>query len=299
MKTVYLVSGQDVKQFDNEAEILINALKKRDIEGELVCWDDSKVDWDKPALVVIKSASDYSWKLDSFLDWAGRVSEKTRLWNPLQVLEWNSDKNYLMQLQKAGIPMPPTILIDKGTRFDLRDLLKDRDWGEIVVKPTISVGSLGLRRFKRGDPEAEKQCALITQKGFTDSVLGTSFTFPPSDALVQPFVPEIFSAGEASHIFFGGELSHSVIKKVKYGDFRAHPGFGATVNLYVASGCEVKCAEDALSLAPSMPEYARVDMIPGADGPLLLEMELIEPWLFFPLIEGSVEHYADHISNSL
>ena len=59
MKNVYLVSGLEVKQFDSEGELLINALKERNIMGELVCWDDPKVDWDKPDLVIIKSASDY------------------------------------------------------------------------------------------------------------------------------------------------------------------------------------------------------------------------------------------------
>lgn len=299
MKSVYLVSGLDVKRFDSEGEILIRALKKRDIVGELVCWDDPEVDWGKPDLVIVKSASDYAWKRNSFLHWAKNLPGQNRLWNHAQVLEWNSGKNYLLQLQKAGIPMPPTILIERETGLDLGDLLRDKNWCEIVVKPTVSVGSLGLRRFKQGDPEAEKHCVRITRDGFTDSVLGTSFTFPPCDALVQPFVPDIFSTGEASLIFFGGKLSHSVIKKVKPGDFRAHPGFGATVNLYDASGSEVKCAQDAMSLAPIKPEYARIDMIPGVDGPLLLEMELIEPWLFFPLIEGSVENFADHISSSL
>jgi glutathione synthase/RimK-type ligase-like ATP-grasp enzyme len=299
MKEIYLVSGTEVKQFDNESEILINALKKRGIEAQLACWDDPQVDWGKPGLVVVKSASDYAWKRHQFLDWTRKASEKNRLWNPPDVLEWNSDKNYLIEMQEAEVPMPPTILIRKGSTPNLEETLKGRNWGEFVVKPTTSVGSLGLRRFKLGDPEAERHCRKITHEGFTDSVLGKSFTFPPCDALVQPFVSEIFSVGEASLIFFGGRLSHSVIKRVKQGDFRAHPGFGATVTPYDASRSVVKCAVDALRLSPSVPEYARVDVIPGVDGPLLLEAELIDPWLFFPLIEGSVERYADHISNSI
>jgi hypothetical protein len=299
VKRVLLVSGTEVQQFDNESKILINALKNRSIEAQVACWDDPQVDWGKADLVVIKSASNYAWKRRQFLAWAGEVSKVNRLWNPLDVLTWNSDKNYLIELQEAGVPMPPTILIKKDSRPNLEETLKERGWGEVVIKPTTSVGSLGLRRFNVGDPDSERYCRMITGEGFTDSVLGESFTFPPCDALVQPFVPEIFTVGEASLIFFGGRLSHTVIKRVKLGDFRAHPGFGATVTPYEASRSVAECAVDALGLPPSIPEYARVDVIPSVDGPLLLEAELIDPWLFFPLIEGSVEAYADHIAGSI
>lgn len=152
MKRVLFVSGTEVRQFDNESEILINTLKRRHIEAQVACWDDPQMDWSKADLVVVKSASNYAWKRRQFLAWAGEVSEMNRLWNPLEVLEWNSDKNYLIELQDAGVPMPPTTLIKKGSTPNLEETLKGRGWGEVIVKPTISVGSLGIRRFKRGDP---------------------------------------------------------------------------------------------------------------------------------------------------
>lgn len=59
--------------------------------------------------------------------------------------------------------------------------------------------------------------------GFKQVFYFGEFEYVSSDTIVQQFIPEIEENGEASLIFFGGEYSHSMIKMVKAGDFRAHP----------------------------------------------------------------------------
>ena len=46
-------------------------------------------------------------------------------------------------------------------------------------------------------------------------------------------------------------------------------------------------------------EYARLDVVTTERGPLLIEVELIEPFFFFDMFPESAEIYADHIADSL
>ena len=44
------------------------------------------------------------------------------------------------------------------------------------------------------------------------------------------------------------------------------------------------------------PLYCRVDLLPGPGGPAIIELELIEPSLFFGFAPGSMERYADEVA---
>ena len=100
-------------------------------------------------------------------------------------------------------------------------------------------------------------------------------------------------------IFFGGAFSHSVIKKVKSGDFRAHPVWGAEVQRYSASEEEREVGYAALDVVGYPTEYARIDMLMTRSGPMIIEVELIEPFLFFDHFPDTVDAYVNHIENFL
>jgi glutathione synthase/RimK-type ligase-like ATP-grasp enzyme len=135
---------------DMDSAVLIKALQKRGVESQSVAWDDPSVDWGEPDLCIIKSASNYSLNPRSFIKWANSVEEKTILWNNSRLVEWNHDKHYLKDLEAKGVPIPPIIIVEKESEENLNHHLHDVNWSDIVIKPTISNGSFGLKRFNSG-----------------------------------------------------------------------------------------------------------------------------------------------------
>jgi glutathione synthase/RimK-type ligase-like ATP-grasp enzyme len=186
--------------------------------------------------------------------------EPAKVFNPVPVLRWNSHKAYLEELGAKGIPTVPTRRVEL---LDEAALTAARlDFGpELVVKPPISASAYGTFRHRPGDPLLEE-------------ALGR-------EMMVQPFLRSVVSEGEYSLMFFGGQFSHAIIKNAKAGDYRTQPHLG---------GSELPCdpppgsqevAVAALTAAPELPAYARVDLIRLDDGQLaVIELELIEPSLW-------------------
>jgi len=299
--TVFLVSSTDFVIHDHETAYIKKALNKRGFKASINNWDDPKVDWSQSDLTISRGTSTYIWRgnTQKFLEWSRQVEEKSTLWNPSHLMEWNHHKKYLIELQKHGIPMPETILIPQNIDQSMKEILDTIPWNDFIIKPCIGAGSCGLRRFTKESPDLETHFKKLNKYGYKQVYSFGEPEFNPCDTLVQPYVPEVTSSGEASLIFFGGEYSHSVIKKVKAGDYRAHPIWGAVVQLYHPSTEEVEACYRALSVAPSDSHYARIDLIPASSGPLLIEVELIDPMFFFDHVLETVESFADHIENSL
>jgi len=297
MPLVYFISGLEYKATDNETIYLINALKTRGITSSVESWDDPKTDWNKPDLCIHRN-SPYLLEPTKFLEWAKKLEKTNPVWNSYKVTAWNLHKGYLIDLQNAGVPVPPTIMIKQNSDQPLQYYIEDVDWEEIILKPTITGGSLGLRRFKKGSLDAEEHFRKINKTGFTQSIPNIrEFNLSPTDTLVQEYQPEIVTAGEVSIIYFGGEYSHAVFKKVKSGDFRAHPVWGASVEPYKASRGEIDVADRALEVVGDFIHFARVDLLNTIYGPVIIELELIEPWLFFDHFPETVNSYADHIAS--
>ena len=299
MKPVFLVSCTAIGEGDTESIYLKNALQKRGIESSIVFWDDPNVNWAQSSLAISRTTSNYAFNPKPFFDWAKKVETTTPLWNPSHIMKWNHHKRYLIELQEKGVPMPETILIPQNTDKPIKEILESIPWEDFIIKPCIGVGSSGLKRFNKQSPDLEKHFKEINSEGYHQVYSTGAFDFIPCDTLVQPYIKEITEVGEISMMFFGGKLSHSVIKKVKKGDFRAHTEFGATVLMHMASEAEIELGYKALDCVGEPTQFARLDMIPSYDGPKLVEVELIDPFMFFDHQPTTVEGYASHIENSL
>ncbi|WP_460365929.1 ATP-grasp domain-containing protein [Actinocorallia lasiicapitis] len=256
--------------YDTDAPALIAALAARGAGAEAVAWDGG-ADWGSYDLVVVRSTWNYTDAPEAFLDWAAKVP---RLANRAEVLAWNIDKRYLRDLEAAGVPVVPTL-------WDPADL---PDWSDYVIKPAISAGARDTARWSTG--EAEQARAHL------DALLAEGRT-----VMVQPYLDGIDLAGESALVFIDGAFSHAARKEPI---LEAGAGIselnGGTLSRREPSPAELEVAGRVLQAAPADLLYARVDLIPGPDGaPVLLELELAEPFLFLHLAPEAAGRLADAI----
>lgn len=254
------------------------------LAADWAVWDDPTVDWDAFDLVVVRSVWGYADRLEEFLAWTRRVP---RLANPADLLAWNVDKRYLGELATAGLPTVETRLLAPGQALAADDPLLS---GELVVKPTVSAGARDTSRFVPGDDaRRDALVARIHASGRT--------------AMVQPFVASVDTRGESALLLFDGRFSHA-IEKGQILEPGAEPieehAFIPEIRPYAPTADERALAERTVSVVGerfgAVPLYARVDLVTGDDGrPLLLELELNEPFLFLGHADDATRTFVEAI----
>jgi glutathione synthase/RimK-type ligase-like ATP-grasp enzyme len=275
-----------VPQLDDDWLLLQAALAERGVEGTTAVWDDATVDWASFDLVVIRGTWDYFGRLEQFLAWARRVSATTRFLNPVSVVEWNTDKRYLRDLAAFDVPVVPTTWVAPGKEWSAPG-------GEFVIKPTVSAGAFETARYRSEEiDEARAHVIRLHQKGLV--------------AMVQPYLPSVDDKGETALMYFGGRYSHAINKGALL-----RPGQGVVEKLWAdmritpatASAAQQAVADAALAAAAWVTEpatYARVDLLTDLDGgPVVIEVELVEPALFLQEAPGSAARLAEAISERL
>ncbi len=196
--------------------------------------------------------------------------------NPPALLRWNGDKAYLAELTAATIPTVPTLSVDHLNEAALSAAHNVLQSAELVVKPPVSAGAYGTFRLGPGEPVPEE-------------VHGRPM-------LIQPWLPAVQEEGEYSLMLFGGQFSHCVVKRPHAGDFRVQPEHHGTTEICALPEGALAVAQAALAAAPTPSAYARVDLIRGLDGGLvIMELELIEPALFLDLSPGSEQRFAQAV----
>jgi hypothetical protein len=89
---------------------------------------------------------------------------------------------------------------------------------------------------------------------------------------------------------------HGVRKIPAPGDYRSQPDFGARVIRHAPDAAELELARRALDAIGHPTLHARVDLVALDDGaPALMELELIEPYLFLDADPAALGHLADGI----
>jgi glutathione synthase/RimK-type ligase-like ATP-grasp enzyme len=273
---VILVTGAEMPRADDESPLLVTALGELGLRAETRVWREP-YRWEEAGLVVCRSPWDYFRHAEEFLTWTDHVAAVTRFENPAALVRWNAHKSYLSALAAAGVPVVPTVFVPRGADADERSAAL-APGGEFVVKPAVGAGALGARRGDGQDPDLAAHLGDLVARG---------------DVLVQPFLDSVTEGGEASLIFFDGRLSHAVRKLPATGDFRVQEQHGGTVVGHEPSPAELGVARSALDAAPGTTAYARMDVVSGPDGPLLMEAELIEPYLFLSSHRPAVARLAE------
>lgn len=267
-----------------EDRMILDALARRGIEARLIAWRDGAQAFEGSRLVVVRTPWDYPWHLEAFLAWTRDVAARTALWNPPALLRWNTTKDYLDELRAKGIPTVPGDRVPRGARYDVAPMLAREQ--EIVVKPVLDSGGRNARRFAAREREAAQ--------AHLDAILRAG------DALVQPYLRAVATEGERSLVFFNGAFSHAVRKLPSKGEFRIHAAWGGTTEPAVATESEVALARRTLALLPTETLHARVDVLTGNDGaPVVIEVEVLEPYLFLADAPGSADRFAAAIAARL
>jgi len=256
-----LATQADLQDWEVDDTPLHRALADRCTLSRPV-WDDPSVDWDRFDAVLIRTTWDYNDKREAFLDWARSVP---RLFNPAAVVEWNIDKSYLADLERRGVPIAPTAWC--RSTVDVAAEMAGRGWERAFLKPTN--GATARKTLRFSDP-AEGQAHL-------DRCLAEGEVM-----MLQPYLAEVETRGELSAIFFEGRISHTVRKVPVPGDYRVQDDFGARDFPVEASSAERALFEGIHASLPFEDLlYGRIDLLDSPTGPVVTEVELIEPSLFF------------------
>ena len=259
---VALVTCRRWPDGDPHDAALAPALASAGLTCRFIAWDDP-VDWSTIGLALIRSTWDYHERRTEFLAWARATEQRTRLWNPAAVLAWSTHKRYLLDLERRGLPIVPTVLRPAGASLDLAATLAERGWDTAVVKPAVSLGGIGALRVTRAAPAAGQ--AHLDDK------------LAAHDALIQPYLASVEDPGERDLVFLGGEYSHAVRRSPAF-EKGYSPGESRAVE---PDPDEQALATRALAAIPGPHLYARVDLVRTADGhAAILELELVEPSLF-------------------
>ncbi len=283
--TVAIATVASARPLDEDLPALLAALQTAGVNAKVCDWDDPLVDWSSFSAVLLRSTWDYTQRLPEFLAWCEQVSVVSRLLNPLDLVRWNSDKHYLRDLANAGVRVVESVFIEPGEAADAFP-----NYPEFVVKPAISAGSRDTRRHLH----TGRVAAVVHIQSLLDAGRAV---------LIQPYMDAVDTAGETALVFFHDHFSHAIRKGPLL-----QRNSGATELLFATeqidprtpSDAELALARRALDALPSgHPLYARVDLLPTADGPRLLELELIEPSLFFDHAPESATRFVAHLTTQL
>ena len=250
-------------------------------------WDDPQADWSTYSHVVVSSTWDSVDRPAEFLAWVGEVSRVSELVNSAAAMEWNLDKVYLRHLEGAGVPVIPTTWVLPA------DDWQPPDTAEFVIKPSVSAGGRSTARYSGGDAAALEHVRTLQRVGQT--------------IMVQEYLESIDRVGELNLVFFDGTFSHAVVKKpvLQTGEGVVERPWErmAWAGLVAPDDHQLKVAEQAMvaisGFLPQRPAYGRVDVLAGTTGdPLVLEVELIDPYLSLDLEPGAASRLARALLHS-
>lgn len=253
----------DAFEHDYQVDAIRPALEARG--GSLV-----EIEWRAPLdafagceLVLVGTPWDY-WdfeqdfleKLDA-LEGAGIT-----VCNPPELVRWNARKTYLRDLAERGAATIPTLWVEQPTAADIDAAFDTFGCDAVVAKRQVGAGAEGQSIHRKGEVPSDWAMA--------------------HPAMIQPYLPQIASEGEISFLFIDGGFSHALVKRPAAGDYRVQSLYGGTEEAIQPEAADLAAAQAVVDAIPfETPLYARIDMVRGDDGTLLLmEAELLEPYLY-------------------
>ena len=284
MPTCAILTIKDLSHFECYDHLLINSMKKYGWDCKLVPWDILNISWNDFDLAIIRSTWDYQDRIKEFLKVLHNIhTSNCVLQNSLDLVKWNIDKSYLLELSKKDIEIIPSFFLKNYDEQNIQKYFSYFSNEKLIIKPTISANA--------------DDTHILTKQGFSNSTSFLSNLFSKRGFIVQPFIKNIKEEGEFSLIFFGEHYSHTLLKTPKKSDFRVQEEHGGILRLIENPEKKLlKIAETIIGSLPFNNLYARVDLVRSKDTFLLMEVELIEPSLYFNLAPEASATLAKIIS---
>lgn len=276
MRRLCFLSMDDMAGYVADDDLAIGPLSQLGWEVSTVSWRDPAADWDHFEAVIIRTTWDYQKSPEAFLKVIRRIDSSTaRLENPLKVVEWNLNKRYLREMEMRGCPIVPTIWNAEYTESEFAFWKAELSSDELIIKPEISATAGHTYRLSSFDPDL---VGIFRERPF----------------IVQPFMASIVTEGEYSLFYFGGKLSHAILKWPAAADFRVQEEHGGIITAVTGDEKLRNAGQDALDLVGECLLYARVDLVRDAAGDFrLMELELIEPALYLRMDERAPTFFAE------
>lgn len=178
--------------------------------------------------------------------------------NSIDSVRYYMSKHYLFELKAAGIPIMDTRLVDARTL--LTDLKASLPPGRFVVKPLR--GECAKHVYELGSMETTAYERLQTQD---------------EQYLLQPLHEEVLS-GEIGLFYIGCRLAHAIMRKPESGADLSHFPVKTTTVAHRPTSTELAFGEQVRKALPVPLDFYRIDFIHTQNGPLLMEIEAVDPF---------------------
>lgn len=280
-----ILSCDDLRGYVVDEELFIKALEEAKLfkKVDVLSWN-ADVDWSEYDVALIRTTWDYTKNRENFLKALKSIEDSgCRLMNSFKTVEWNSDKTYLHELSQKGLPVVPSLFLEKlNIEQALLDLEKFES-DKFVIKPTVGASAEGILVLNKEDLSVE------IKKRYDQKDLR---------CFIQPFLDNILQ-GEVSYFFYNGEFQYAVRKLPKKGDFRVQEEHGGLITEHSPQPFEIDKAV-AIQKEAGDVLYARVDAVFSSESDwMLMELELIEPSMYFNKVPCSAQKFVKALQKAL
>lgn len=279
MPRIAFLSMDSLDDFVFDDDLAVEPLRELGWDVETVSWRAGE-DWSRFEAVIIRTPWDYQDAPDEFIKVLEDIEQSgARLENSLSVVHWNLSKKYLREMEGLDVPIVPTRWGEAGTAAaDISQHIESLAADEFIVKPIISANAdHTLRLTREALPEHLGELAKV---------------FSERAYLVQPFLQNVIDEGEFSLFHFNGKYSHAILKTPKQADFRVQEERGGAIQVVEEEPELLEAGRRTIANLPSL-LYARADFVRDRqNGFRLMELELIEPALYFRMDPPSAERFA-------
>jgi glutathione synthase/RimK-type ligase-like ATP-grasp enzyme len=270
------------ENIQDEDKILEEILTELDLDFCFEVWSDTNVLWSSYTHLLMKSPWDYFDRYPEFLAWCQKIKNLgIPVINDIDTVIRNSNKRYLQDIENHGFPIVPTIFHSKNTMPDIESCFGIFGTEEMVIKPTVSGGAKNTLKIQKESWESNREQI--------QNLLASE------DFMLQPYVKEVAEVGEISYLYFNGKFSHAVLKSAKSGEFRVQHFFGGKILPVDPTLIELVYIQKIIDEFAADTLYARVDGVWIKGVFYLMELELIEPYLFIFTAKEARENYKNAI----
>lgn len=282
MKNIVFATCREQPEFQPSDAVLAAALEARGCAVRPAPWNADQSAFAAAGAVVIRSTWDYHKAPEAFSSWLATLAPQRPVFNATALMQWNMSKRYLLELAEQGAPMAAIAAADANAT-SIAEAMDGLGLAQAVVKPEYGATGSGLSLVRREDEAGLSAAAQrLGGRGF-----------------VQALIPEISTLGETSLVFIAGDYSHAVTKRPKTGEILCQAEHGGSTAPAQPPEWAIAEARRLLAMVPGEPLYARVDAVILGDAFQLMEVELIEPELFFTYAPEGAARLADALLERL